>query len=184
MVFSKFNVCERVDVHGCNNPGAQKFHCLQVTLKLPKSVLADGNAPIVSGIACCGPSDNKYGLLWAADTSGRLLVWEVPERGLDFTPLRSWRPHSSAITSLTHTYKHVITCGDDGCLVFYEIQHLVRIRSINIQAWASAKGLMNRPDIPRRLKCMHVSEDPARGGLLTVGTSYGEVVIMSIGSHV
>jgi hypothetical protein len=184
MVFSKFNICERGDVHACNNPGAKKAHCLQVTLKLPKSMLADGNAPIVSGIACCGPPSDKFGLLWAGDTSGRLLVWEVPKRGLDFFPLRSLRPHSASITGLVYTYKHVITCGDDGCVCLYEIQHLVRIRSINIQSWATVRGLMGREDIPRRLKCMTVSEDSVNGGLLAVGTSYGEVIIISIGTHV
>ena len=115
---------------------------------------------------------------------GRLLVWKVPDDGLDFVPIRSWTPHRGAITALTNTWRHVITCGDDGYILLWDINNLVRVRSIHIQQWCNARGIMDRPDIPRRLKCMFVKEDHNQGGLLAVGTSYGEVVIMSIGCYV
>ena len=35
LVFSKYNICERDDIHACNTPGAVKSYCLQQTLCLP-----------------------------------------------------------------------------------------------------------------------------------------------------
>ena len=115
---------------------------------------------------------------------GRLLVWKVPDDGLDFVPIRSWIPHRGAITTMASTWRHIITAGDDGFVLLWDIENMVRVRSIHVQQWCIERGLMERPDIPRRLKCMAVKEDHNLGGLLVVGTSYGEVVIMSIGVYV
>ena len=35
LVLSKYNTCEREDIHACNTPGAIKSYCLQQTLCLP-----------------------------------------------------------------------------------------------------------------------------------------------------
>ena len=34
-IFSKFNHCDREDVHACTAPGADKTYCLQLSLMLP-----------------------------------------------------------------------------------------------------------------------------------------------------
>ncbi len=46
------------------------------------------------------------------------------------------------------------------------------------------RGLMDRPDVPRRLKCITIHEDPEQGGMMLIGTSYGEVVALGIGAYV
>ncbi len=112
------------------------------------------------------------------------MIWRVPDDGLDFVPIRSWKPHTGAITGLVTTWRHVITCGDDGFVLLWDNTNLVRVRSIQIQEWCTLRGLMDRTDIPRRIKCIAVKEDHNLGGLLVVGTSYGEVVMMSIGVYV
>jgi hypothetical protein len=50
------------------------------------------------------------------------------------------------------------------------------------QAGKGGEGLVSSVD--RKLKSCHLVEDRERGGTLLVGTSYGEVVALSLGTTV
>jgi len=108
-------------------------------------------------------------------------VWFVPEEGLEFLPAKTWKAHKGAINAMSATWKHMITISDDGFLLLYELDSLHLIRRLNVLEWCSFKGLISRPDIPRKLKCIDVVEDQEEGGMMVVGTQYGDVVVMSIG---
>lgn len=180
-VFSKFNECERDDVHSCSTPNANKSYCLQVTLKLPPKYTPSGHLSMVSAICCTGPN---YALthLWAGDTTGQCTVWFVPENGLEFVPAKTWRAHEGAVRDMRSTWKHMLTISDDGCLMVHELGSLERQRSLNFNEWCTE--IMARPEIPRKLKCMSIVEDYEEGGNMLVGTSYGDVFVISIGREV
>lgn len=82
------------------------------------------------------------------------------------------------------TYKHAITIFDDGFVIIYELARFYQIRSIDVRYWAVDKQLLVRPDIHRRIKCAHLEEDHENGGTLALGTSYGEVVVLSLGTTI
>jgi len=182
-IFTKHNICERDDVHPCSNPRSNKMHCLQLNLILPKHLTVSGTLPIVSALACAGPNYFKN-LLWAADNVGYLTVWDVPYSGLDFKPIKSWKVHNGGITQVTSTWRHLISIGNDGCLVLHDLRNLLKVRTINCLQWAVYRGLVERPDVSRRLTCLYMIEDAENGGRMTVGTSYGEVYVMDIGTSV
>ena len=46
------------------------------------------------------------------------------------------------------------------------------------------KEIGTRPDVIRRLKSIFVREDADEGGTVVVGTSYGDVYIIGIGTNV
>ena len=75
-----------------------------------------------------------------------------------------------------------ITISDDGCLMLHELGSLERQRSINFNEWCT--NIMERPEIPRKLKCMSIVEDYEEGGNMLVGSSYGDIFVMSIGREV
>ena len=77
-VFTKFNECERDDVHDCSTPKTNKSYCLQVTLKLPPKYMPGDSISMVSAINCCGPN-YMFTHLWAGDSTGQMTVWFVPE---------------------------------------------------------------------------------------------------------
>lgn len=88
-VFSKFNHCDRDDIHFCSTFGVDKSYCLQVTLMLPFQQMPSGNLTSVTKVLCTGPN---YSLshLWASDSSGKIIVWEIPENGINFLPKKTW----------------------------------------------------------------------------------------------
>jgi hypothetical protein len=75
-IFSKYNVCERDDIHGCQVPDTSKQSCLQITLKLPPLKLLSGNSTSVSSLLCSGPM-YTFSHLWAGDSAGQMTIWEV-----------------------------------------------------------------------------------------------------------
>ena len=182
MIFSKFDHCDRDDIHSCNTPGADKTYCLQISLRLPPKKSLSGNDPAILALGCGGPNYCKT-MLFAGDTTGQLTVWTVPESGLDYLPHQTSAVHNGAIRSIEFTWKHAITCGDDGIVLLHELTTLTKIRSIDIRAWALHKNLILEPDIPRRIKCSFIVEDFDIGGSLCIGTSYGEIMIMSLGAY-
>jgi WD40 repeat protein len=181
VVFTKFDECERDDVHECSSPGSNKSYCLQLTLKLPPKYMPSGNVSMVSAINCCGPN-YLFTHLWAGDTTGQMTVWFVPEEGLDFIPAKTWKAHEGTIRQMKSTWKHMISIGDDGNMIIHELGSLIRQRCLNFNDWCA--GIMLRPDIPRRLKCMSLVEDYEEGGHMLVGTNYGDVFVISIGKEV
>ena len=76
----------------------------------------------------------------------------------------------------------MISIGDDGNMIIHELGSLIRQRCLNFNDWCA--GIMLRPDIPRRLKCMSLVEDYEEGGHMLVGTNYGDVFVISIGKEV
>lgn len=182
-VFNKSNHCDRDDVHACSIPNADKFYCLQVSLKLPANLTKSGNVPVVTGLICpkFGP---EFPSLWASDSSGQLTVWYVPKEGLDFTPAYTVRAHQGAINQMENTWRHVITIGDDGCLLLFDVISFMRIRTVNIMEWSIYNQLLINPHIHRRLKCIGVYENYDTGGHIAVGTSYGEVILLPLGTTV
>lgn len=188
LIYSRYNNCERDDVHKCGVPNALEHDtsfCLQVTLRLPEMRDASGNNPGIATLLCVGPYQSKE-LLWAGDSTGRLTIWRVPEVGVDYAPAKSWKPHKAAIQCMVHTTSHVITAGDDGCIVLHDMLTLVKMRRIDIREWAVKRQLIAEEfaEIPRMIKCMHVVEDSVNGGLLAVGTSFGDVMLLGIGTYI
>ena len=57
---------------------------------------------------------------------------------------------------------------------------------MDVREWAGSRGLLPLPSlgIVRRLKSICVNEDAENGGTVVVGTSYGDVFIIGIGSCV
>lgn len=183
LIFSKNNMCERDDVHGCNQPGAYKIHCLQVTLMLPPLRMPSLLPIAVTKLLVTGPF-YQMTHLWAADSSGQLTVWQVPQSGIDFKPVKTWKAHKCCITDMMNTWKHCITISDDGNLLLTDLASLRKVRTLNIQEWALRRGILEAPEIKRTLKCSCVREDFDKGGTIVIGTSYGEIVICSIGTCV
>eukprot|EP01035_Chromulina_nebulosa_P018347 gene18347-24040_t len=58
--------------------------------------MASGHVSNVTSLLCCGPN-YQYDNLWAGDSVGYLTLWQVPRRGLDFKPLKSFQAHNLAI---------------------------------------------------------------------------------------
>lgn len=207
MVFALQNVCERDDVHNClaaveETPNhiddigivrdkkeivIDRSFCLQITLKLPfiQNENEDGNTPSVTTILCSGYNYEQTHL-FSGDTSGRLTIWKIPDIGLDFQPIKTWRPHKKSLSDMKATYKHLITIGGDGIIVFHDLISLVKVRTINFLEWIIHKQLITDGSelIPRGLTCMYLEEDFENGGTLVLGTSYGELSVIGIGINV
>jgi WD40 repeat protein len=181
-VFSKHNCCDRDDIHACSTPGTDKSYCLQITLKLPESKLASGNQPGVTHIMCAGPN-YEFSTLWAGDTIGNLTLWSLPATGLEITPLRTWKAHDGAVRGLTNTWRHGISIGDDGMMMIYELASLELMRKIDVMAWCVQRNIIDRPDVPRKLKSLALQEDFQKGGTILIGTSYGDVIVSNIGTQ-
>lgn len=207
MVFSLHSVCERDDVHNCwsgvedsqnktdeigivrdnKESSIDRSFCLQITLRLPfvQAENEDGNPSCVCTILCSGPNYQQTHL-FTGDSSGRLTIWKIPDSGLDFQPVKTWRPHKRHLSDMKSTYKHLITIGEDGLIVFHDLVSLNRIRTINFLEWIIHKQLITdgSEGIPRGLTCMSLVENFETGGTLVVGTSYGELSVIGIGTHV
>jgi hypothetical protein len=78
----------------------------------------------------------------------------------------------------------MISVSDDGFVLIHCIEQWIKIKSINILELAFYRGLIEKPDVFRRIKCMNIREDFVNGGVMAVGTSYGEVMIFNIGTMV
>ena len=180
-IFTKFNVCERDDIHNCSTPGANKSYCLQVSLKLPPMRMPSENPSYVNVIKCCGPN-YTFSHLWAGDSLGQMTVWFVPDEGLDFVPAKTWRAHRGAINAMETTWKHMISVADDGYITLHELGSLMCTREINLNQWCDQ--ILISPTIPRKIKCMHIVEDVEGGGHMAVGTNYGDVCVSSLGRMV
>lgn len=183
-VFSKFDYCEREDIHACSTPGADKTGCLQVYLRLPSFVkMQCGSAAIVTALLCTGPN-YTFSHIWAGDSVGQLTIWSNPDEGLTFTACQTAKAHGSAIRAISSTWKHAITIGDDGVILLMDLNRLTRIRTINFMEWALHKQLIGNANIPRRLKALHIVEDAINGGSMVIGTSYGEIAVFPLGAYV
>ena len=207
MIFSLQSICERDDVHNCLSAVEEtpnhvddigmvrdkkdiiidRSFCLQITLKLPfvQKENEDGNEPTVTSIISSGYNYEKSHL-FSGDSSGRLTIWKIPDVGLDFQPVKTWRPHKKALSDMKATYKHLITIGEDGLIVFHDLISFVKVRSLHFLEWAIHKQLVPNGTelIPRGLTCMCLEEDFENGGTLVVGTSYGELSVIGIGVNV
>lgn len=147
--------------------------------------MESGSPTTVTGLICAGPN---YALthLWASDSTGQITIWYVPEYGLEFIPAYTVTAHKRSINSLVNTYRHAITISDDGFLKMFDLQTFALIRQVDVLDWSIYKGLMSniRTDIPRRLKCIHLKEDSTNGGVMVIGTNYGDVMVFSLGTTV
>lgn len=188
-VFSAFAVCEREDVHLCNVAHHDPTYCLQLTLKLPKNTLSSGQLPWISGLLCpaIGP---EFPAIWAADSTGQLTIWHVPARGLDFAPAFTSKAHKKAINDLQKTWRHVISIGDDGCVILHDLIGFYQVRCVDVMYYCLYRNLFaqdsdrRHEQIKRRIKSCYVKENYELGGQLVLGTSYGEVVLLSLGTTV
>ena len=182
-IFCKEPRCEREDVHGCNIRGHDQSYCLQLSLKLPPVLMASGNPASVTGLLCTD-TYVPFSHLWAADSSGQLTVWHVPESGLGFLPAFTVKAHEGAINNLVNTQRHAITISDDGYIVLYDLFNFDRVRTINIVEWSNFVGILQRPDVPRKIKSAHLEENYSTGGNLALGTNYGDIIMLSLGTTV
>lgn len=165
-------------------PGADKTGCLQITLRLPTkgAKTVSGSVPTVTSVLCTGYF-GSFTHIWSGDSTGQICIWENPEHGLLFHAVVFWQPHQGGITDMAATTTHVLTIGNDGYLLIHDMGNgFPLIRSMNVLDWCMDKQLLGNPEIPRRLKCMQVTEDFEKGGTLLIGTNYGEVLISAIGT--
>lgn len=82
------------------------------------------------------------------------------------------------------TYRHMISVADDGVLLVTDLSNFLKIRSINILIWCNYRQLLPFPSLFRRIKCIDVVENAHEGGTVAIGTNYGEIIVMSIGTMV
>jgi WD40 repeat protein len=179
-IFSKYDYCERDDIHACSEAGTDATGCLQVTLRMPSVDAPSGNPAGVMAVHCCGP-EHTYRDLYAGSSTGQLAVWEVPESGLAFKPLLVMQAHKGSINAISSTRLHLITAGDDGCMLFIALTTKLRVRTLDVTHWAP-NSLVERLDVGRKLKCIAVQEDFTHGGTIVCGTSYGDVYVCGIGT--
>jgi hypothetical protein len=182
-IFCKEPRCERDDVHSCNIRGNDQSYCLQISLKLPPVRMKSGAPTSVTGLLCVDTTF-PFSHLWAGDTSGQLTVWHVPATGLGFVPAFTVKAHNDAINNLVHTHRHAISISDDGFISFYDLFNFDRIRTIDIMEWCNYRGLLLRPDIARKIKSAHLQEDHEAGGNMVLGTSYGDIIMLRLGTTV
>jgi hypothetical protein len=170
-------------VHSCNIRGNDQAYCLQLSLKLPPIQMPSGAPTAVTGLIC---SDTfyPYSHLWAGDSSGQLTVWHVPQEGLGFMPAHTVKAHNAAISNLVCTQKHAISISDDGYIIFFDLISFDRVRSLDIMEWSSYRGLLGRPDINRKLKCISLEENQTSGGNMAIGTSYGDIIMLPLGTTI
>ena len=143
--------------------------------------------PCVKAVLCTS-YNHGFDYVWAGDSVGQVSIWDNPVHGgLLFHARTYWRAHNSAINDMVATYKHVLTASDDGYVIIHDIIKFSCIRAIHMSTWCLDKQLLNNPHIPRKLKCIQVTEDPhgtRGGGTMLVGTSYGEVLVSAIGTTI
>jgi hypothetical protein len=182
-VFNKEPHCERDDIHLCSVRGYDPSYCLQVTLRLPPKKMPSGNPPSVTGLICpqIGP---EFPTLWAADSTGQLTIWYIPLKGLEFTPAYTVKIHNGMINDMKKTWRHIITIGDDGYILLHDVLSFHKIRSVQIMEWSIDRNLLGNAHIERKLKALHVEENYDTGGQLVIGTSYGDVIALSLGTTV
>jgi hypothetical protein len=190
-VFSAFARCEREDVHLCQAADHDATYCLQITLKLPRNALSSGELPWVTGLLCptIGPECPS---LWAGDSTGQLTIWYIPKTGLDFTPAYTAHVHNKSINDIKCTWRHAITISDDGCVILHDIIGFHKVRTVDIMYYAAYYNLFNYPvpvnhdhsKIQRRIASVCVRENFEVGGQLALGTSYGEIVMLSLGTTI
>jgi len=92
--------------------------------------------------------------------------WTVPDRGLRFRPAYTVVAHSAATNKLTSSWRHCIS-----------------ISGATSYEWCAYRQLILRPEIPRKLKCIHLYEDFQNGGMMVIGTSFGDVIACSLGPN-
>ena len=170
-------------MHGCNIRGNDQSYCLQISLKLPPVTMGSGAPTSVSGLLCVDTTF-PFSHLWAGDTSGQLTVWHVPEHGLGFMPAFTVKAHNGSINNLVNTHRHIISVSDDGCISFYDMFNFDRVRTIYVMEWCLYRNLLERPDVSRKIKAVHLQENFVTGGNLVLGTSYGDIIMLSLGTTV
>lgn len=193
-------MCEREDIHLCNAPGMDKSYCLQVSVRLPKVRMDSGAPAAVTSILCTGY--NKYRMdsaeesktndetifiytnLWASDSSGQLSIWIVPTEEIDYVPVHTVKAHKGSINDMKNTLYNVITIGDDGFVLIFDAVKFAKVRTINIMEWCNYRSIIEKPNLPRKIKSLNIHEDYVNGGSLAVGTSYGDIIVFSIGTTV
>ena len=144
--------------------------------------MQSGDMPSIKAVLCTGLY-HGFTDIWAADSVGQISVWDNPiEKGLDFTAKLYWRAHYGAINDMLATPLHVITISDDGYVIIHDMARYTSIRTIHIVTWCLDKQLLEKPEIPRRIKCLQITNDATNGGTMVLGTSYGEVMVCAIGT--
>ena len=179
-IFCKLPFCEREDVHSCNIRGHDPSYCMQVNLKLPPIQMTSGAQSSVTGLICVS-TYYPYSHLWATDSSGQLTIWDVPQYGLGFHPAHTEKIHDGAINNLVHTQRHAITISDDGMISLFDLYSFARVRTIDIMEWGNYRNLLERPDVRRKIKSVHLEEDHVNGGNMVLGTSYGDIIMLKLG---
>lgn len=153
-------------------------------MKLPPNVTDSGNEGVVTSVLVCGP-DGYLTTLWASDSTGQVTLWELPYEGIDFTPIKTWKAHAKgAVTKMAKTFKHVLTLGDDCRVNIYDMRNLERMKSVDVGGECIRRNLIPRPEVERRLKSVDIREDLENGGTLALGTNYGDIIILNLGTSI
>ena len=111
----------------------------------------------------------------------------MPDYGLEFVPVQATKAHWGSINCMKNTWRHAITASDDGYIIIHDLVLFTRVRAINIVEWGTQldySNIFERPDIPRRIKSMCLEENYETGGSIVVGTSYGDVAVLSLGTTI
>jgi WD40 repeat protein len=204
-VFSKYDVCERDDVHGCSTEGSKKRGCLQVALRIPPHIQTTSGAPplIVSLLCCHTDPDFKYPVdheaeshelinfanlrLYAGDSTGQLTVWSIPEFvGIDYRPFKTRKLHVGCINAIANTKRNLITLGDDGIANLVDLPSLLLVKRIRLVEMSGYAGclLADSERVKRKIKSIFIHYDEIHGNLLILGTSYGDIFVLPMGLYV
>lgn len=203
-IFTKHNHCERDDVHGCSTPNSKKYGCLQVALRLPPQIVSVANLPpeVISLCTCKtdvnyvypdydynylpvgGEDDPNYKnlRLYAGDNTGQLTVWTVPEfYGIDYRPVMTKKIHDGPVNKITNTNNYLVTLGDDGIILFFLLESMTKMKSLDVLKWAIKAGVAEAPHVKRKIKSVEIEHDEENGGTMVIGTSYGDLFMLYTG---
>ena len=170
--------------------------------------MSSGTKAVVTDVVCTG-YDFVFSHLWAADSTGQITVWQVPYDGLGFLPVKAWYAHyfgrdpnlpstgesveevessrsSCAVRAMASTYRHMVSVGDDGCICLFDLVSFDRIKRLNVNDYCIGKNLFSSPQVARRLRSLHVwnNSTSSLGRLVAVGSSMGDIMVLSLGGYV
>lgn len=126
----------------------------------------------------------EFPTLWAADATGQLTIWYIPHSGLDFQPAFTKKMHQGSINQMSQTWRHMITIGSDSKVLLIDVISFMKIRTIDIMEWGIYRNLLSNSHIQRKLNCVHVLENYDAGGTMAIGSSYGEIILLPLGTTV
>ena len=120
--------------------------------------------------------------LYAGDNTGQLTIWTIPEfYGIDYRPVMTKKIHNGPVNKITNTDNYLITLGDDGVILFFVLESMTKMKSLDVMKWANKSGIAEAPHVKRKIKSVEIEQDDEKGGTMVIGTSFGDLFILYTG---